>query len=52
MQVEKLSNLVSEGDYDLENCKWLLTEKDGQSIPVKMYHKWPVRKPRPYNKMT
>jgi len=42
----KISNIVSEGDYDLET-EIAKTEKDGQSIPLKMYHKWPVRKPRP-----
>ncbi len=42
-----ISNMVSEGDYDLETV--LATfEKDGQNIELKMYHKWPVRKPRPY----
>jgi V/A-type H+-transporting ATPase subunit A len=45
----KISNLVSEGDYDLETVL-ATTEKDGQSVDVKMYHRWPVRKPRPYNK--
>ena len=45
----KISNLVSEGDYDLETVL-ATTEKDGQSISLKMYHKWPVRKPRPFLK--
>jgi len=45
----KISNLVSEGDYDLETVL-ATAEKDGQSIPLKMYHRWPVRKPRPYHK--
>jgi len=43
----KITNIVSEGDYDLET-EVATTEKDGQSISLKMYHKWPVRKPRPY----
>ncbi|MGY5141868.1 MAG: V-type ATP synthase subunit A [Nitrosopumilus sp.] len=43
----KISNLVSEGDYDLETVL-ATTEKDGVQIELKMYHKWPVRKPRPY----
>lgn len=42
-----VSNIVSEGDYDLET-EIAKTEKDGKSITLKMYHKWPVRKPRPY----
>ncbi len=45
----KITNIVSEGDYDLET-EVATTEKSGQSIPIKMYHKWPVRKPRPFLK--
>lgn len=44
----KITGVVSEGDYDLET-EVATTEKDGKTIPLKMYHKWPVRKPRPYN---
>ena len=43
----KITNIVSEGDYDLET-DLATTEKDGQISTVKMYQKWPVRKPRPY----
>ena len=43
----KIANIVSEGDYDLETVI-ATVEKDGQSVPLKMYHRWPVRKPRPY----
>ncbi|MDO8641613.1 MAG: V-type ATP synthase subunit A, partial [Nitrosarchaeum sp.] len=43
----KISNMVSEGDYNLETVL-ATTEKDGEKIPLKMYHRWPVRKPRPY----
>ena len=43
----KISNIVSEGDYDLET-ELAVSEKDGQTTSLKMYHKWPVRKPRPY----
>ncbi|QUC64712.1 V-type ATP synthase subunit A [Nitrosopumilus sp. K4] len=42
-----ISNIVSEGDYDLET-EIAKTEKDGETTVLKMYHKWPVRKPRPY----
>ena len=45
----KIANIVSEGDYDLET-ELATTEKDGKSVPLKMYHKWPVRKPRPFLK--
>ena len=43
----KITNIVSEGDYDLET-DLASTLKDGQTVPIKMYHRWPVRKPRPY----
>ena len=42
----KITNIVSEGDYNLET-EIATTEKDSQTISLKMYHKWPVRKPRP-----
>src|SRR4030065_1316024 len=45
----KITKIVSEGDYDLET-EIATTEKDGKSTILKMYHKWPVRKPRPYQK--
>jgi V/A-type H+-transporting ATPase subunit A len=43
----KISNMVHEGDYDLETVL-ATTEQNGQSNSLKMYHRWPVRKPRPY----
>ena len=43
----KLIDISSEGEYDLEHII-ATAEKDGNKIPLKMYHKWPVRKPRPY----
>lgn len=43
----KITNIVSEGDYDLET-ELATAEKDGNSTPIKMYHRWPVRHPRPY----
>ena len=45
----KISKIVSEGDYDLET-EIATVEKDGKSSILKMYHKWPVRKPRPIQK--
>ncbi len=42
----KITNIVTEGDYDIET-EIATTEKDGKTISLKMYHKWPVRKPRP-----
>lgn len=43
----KITSIVSEGEYDLET-EIAITESDGKKIPLKMYHRWPVRKPRPY----
>lgn len=40
-------DVISEGDYDIEQVVATL-ETSGGKIPLKMYHKWPVRKPRPY----
>ena len=43
----KLIDISSEGEYDLEHII-ATAEKDGNKFELKMYHKWPVRKPRPY----
>jgi len=43
----KLTDIAGEGDYDIEHAI-ASTEKGGDKLPLKMYHKWPVRKPRPY----
>jgi V/A-type H+-transporting ATPase subunit A len=45
----KITNIASEGDYDIEQII-ATTEKagGGEKVHLKMYHKWPVRKPRPY----
>src|SRR5215212_10673278 len=43
----KLTDISSEGEYDLEHII-ATAEKDGKKFELKMYHKWPVRKPRPY----
>jgi V/A-type H+/Na+-transporting ATPase subunit A len=45
----KIIDIASEGDYDLEQVI-ATTEKGGSSekVELKMYHKWPVRRPRPY----
>ena len=44
----KITDIVSEGDYDLET-EMATAESDGKRLPLKMYHRWPVRTPRPYN---
>jgi V/A-type H+-transporting ATPase subunit A len=43
----KLVDIAGEGDYDIEHVI-ATAERGGEKIPLKMYHKWPVRKPRPY----
>ncbi|HXV46257.1 MAG TPA: V-type ATP synthase subunit A [Nitrososphaera sp.] len=43
----KLVEIAGEGDYDIEHVI-ATAEKGGDKVPLKMYHKWPVRKPRPY----
>lgn len=45
----KIIDIASEGDYDLEHVI-ATTEKSGsgEKVELKMYHKWPVRRPRPY----
>jgi V/A-type H+-transporting ATPase subunit A len=43
----KLIDISPEGDYDLEQVISTL-ENNGTKSQMKMYHKWPVRKPRPY----
>jgi len=43
----KLTEIASEGDYDIEHVI-ATTEKGSEKVSLKMYHKWPVRKPRPY----
>jgi len=42
-----VTSVVPEGDYDLEQVL-VTTEKSGVKTDLKMYHRWPVRKPRPY----
>ena len=43
----QIADMVPEGDYDLETVL-ATAQKDGKSTDLKMYHRWPVRKPRPY----
>lgn len=43
----KITKIVNEGDYNLDD-DLVSVEKDGKTSQLKMYHKWPVRKPRPY----
>jgi len=43
-----ITEIAKEGDYDLEHVIGQANSKNGKKIELKMYHKWPVRKPRPY----
>src|ERR1041385_1618765 len=43
-----LNDIAKEGEYDLEQVIGQASSKNGDKIQLKMYHKWPVRKPRPY----
>ena len=43
-----ISDIVKEGEYNLEHVIGQASSKNGDKIQLKMYHKWPVRKPRPY----
>ena len=43
-----ITEIANEGEYDLEHIIVHASSKNGDKIELKMYHKWPVRKPRPY----
>ena len=43
-----ITNMVSEGEYDLEHVLAETKKDGGYQTELKMYHKWPVRHPRPY----
>ena len=42
-----VKSIVGEGEYDLE-AEMAEIDGDGAAPPVKMYHRWPVRRARPY----
>ena len=44
----KITDIASEGDYDIEHIIATSEKGGGEKVQVKMYHKWPVRRPRPY----
>jgi V/A-type H+/Na+-transporting ATPase subunit A len=44
-----ITNMVGEGDYDLEHVLAETQKDGGYHTELKMYHKWPVRQPRPYS---
>jgi V/A-type H+-transporting ATPase subunit A len=43
----KITEVVKEADLNIEQVVAVST-KNGSKIELKMHHKWPVRKPRPY----
>ena len=43
----KITYISSEGDYDLEHSICTV-ENNGKKSQLMMYHRWPVRTPRPY----
>lgn len=43
-----ITNIVGEGEYDLEQVLAETQKDGGYHTELKMYHKWPVRQPRPY----
>ena len=43
----KILDIVSEGDYDVEHILSTVESKEGK-YELKMYHRWPVRTPRPF----
>ncbi len=45
-----IESMISEGDYDLETELAIVSSSSSSDSPppLKMYHRWPVRKPRPY----
>jgi V/A-type H+/Na+-transporting ATPase subunit A len=43
-----ITNIVGEGEYDLEQVLAETQKDGGYHTELKMYHKWPVRHPRPY----
>jgi len=45
----KLVEIVSEGEYTVDDVIAVI-ETDNEKIELKMFHKWPVRTLRPYNR--
>ncbi|MCF8015848.1 MAG: V-type ATP synthase subunit A [Chromatiaceae bacterium] len=46
----ELTELAPNGDYSIEATIGHLRDKQGHSHRLKLFHRWPVRKPRPYLK--
>jgi V/A-type H+/Na+-transporting ATPase subunit A len=46
----ELEEIAPRGDYDLEATIARVRDQKGHSHRLRLYHRWPVRKPRPYAK--
>ncbi len=46
----ELLEIAPEGDYALEDTIARVQDGDGRIRKLKLYHRWPVRRPRPYQK--
>ncbi|MEJ5284226.1 MAG: V-type ATP synthase subunit A [Brevinematia bacterium] len=46
----RVLKLYPEGDYKLDDTVLILMDKENREIEVKMYHRWPVKFPRPVHK--
>jgi V/A-type H+-transporting ATPase subunit A len=44
----ELMDLVAEGDYDLQRVIGRLKDSEGTIHKLHLFHRWPVRRPRPY----
>jgi len=44
----ELTELAPAGDYEIEATIGHLRDRHGHSHRLKLFHRWPVRKPRPY----
>ena len=46
----ELIELAPAGDYDLNQTIGRIRDAQGQSHKLQLFHRWPVRKPRPYRR--
>ncbi len=46
----ELTELTPNGEYNIEATIGHLRDRQGHSHRLKLFHRWPVRKPRPYRK--
>jgi V/A-type H+-transporting ATPase subunit A len=46
----ELLEIAPEGDFRLEDCIGRIQSRDGRIHKLKLYHRWSVRRPRPFRK--